>query len=83
MADFESWRPACPFGLRARKRGFGLQGGPLDVFSSLEALRRPILKMTIPNDPGGSIESAKIHKKSKMPFLVILYFGECGVESWK
>ena len=76
MADSESWRPARPFGLRARKRGFGLQGGPRDVRFKFSALRRPILVMTIPNDPGGSIESGKTLRISKMPFLAISYFGD-------
>ena len=55
----------------------GSRGVPMDVLFKFSALRRPILTMTTPEDSLGSIESGKI-KKTKMPFLAILYFGECG-----
>ena len=38
---------------------FGIRGGPPDVFSKISALRKPILVMTISNEPGGSIFSGK------------------------
>ena len=36
--------------------------------------------MTTSEDSWGSIEPGKTHKISRVPFLAILYYGECGVD---